>query len=80
MSRTSGKGSGSKGALDQSILSAETLGTSFMSNSSFDQKIVSAGHSTGALDQSILEDDQDRSLSVKFVSNQQIVEADNCCF
>ena len=69
LSRTSGSGSGSRGTgvLDQSTVSAEQLGNSFMSNQSFDQKMMAARHSTGSIDQIILEDDQERSLSVKFI-------------
>lgn len=66
-SRTTGSGSGSKGTLDQSMLSVETLGNSFMSNISFDQKIVGSRHSTGSTDQVVLDDDLDNSVSVKFV-------------
>ena len=49
------------------MLSVETLGNSFMSNMSFDQKIVGSRHSTGSTDQVVLDDDLDNSVSVKFV-------------
>ena len=80
MSRTTGTGSGSKGTLDQSMLSADALGNSFLSNNSFDHKLEGSRHSMGSIDQIVLDDDQEKSMSVKFVQNQQIVEADNCCF
>ena len=39
--------------------------------------------STGSIDQMVTldgEDQMEHSTSVKIVQNQQIVEADNCCF
>lgn len=56
---------------------------SFLSNSS--SYFKNAG-GTGSFDQSLDEsmqsnnDSENQNTSVKYVKNQQIVEADNCCF
>ena len=64
-----------------------------MNNQSIDYKSYNCGPldprpSTGSIDCTHEEvsgfvhgdEDQDRSVSVKYIQNQQIVEADNCCF